>query len=195
MELISCTDARKAFIKVKKNIRLLYVHTEVLMSNYNTLYFYLTMGILSLVIKLWNCAQVLKTQPWDRIACARPRRNLLGKVPRSVYWRFTYIVKDIKIYACSNLYKSTLWYVWAVASVDMMKLKSCKMPVVINCHVMASSTLARLPFSSHCPRPRLYELTNCWSHLPPFPKNIRRWLPKTRPNTWTIYKLVKVANS
>lgn len=124
LEPISSTDARKAFIKVSKYIRLLYVHTEILLTNYNTLYFYLTMGILSLVIKLWNCAQVLKTQPWDRIACARPGRNLLGKVSRSVSWRFTYTVKDIKIYSCSNLYKSTLCYVWAAASVDMMKLKS-----------------------------------------------------------------------
>lgn len=140
LELIYSTDARKAFIKVRKCIRLLYVHTEILLSNYNTLYFYLTMGLLSFVIKLWNCAQVLKTQPWDRIAGARPRRNLLVNVPRSVWWRFTNTVKDIKICACSNLYKSTLWYVWAVASADMMKLKSCKMPVVIICHVMASST-------------------------------------------------------
>lgn len=41
LEPISSTDARKPFIKVRKYIRLLYVHTENLLCNYNTLYLFL----------------------------------------------------------------------------------------------------------------------------------------------------------
>lgn len=55
-----------------------------------------------------NMYTFLKMQSTGRIACARPRRNLLVKVSRYFYCRYTYNryqnIRYSDIYACNNLY-------------------------------------------------------------------------------------------
>lgn len=119
-------------------------------------YIYLTRRILSFVIGWWIC-----TQSWKHnLHTVSPTLGLgvtyLSRFPDIV--NVDPLITGIEIYVtqtCTRVTTSTLGCVSAIASVTMIdeRVQRCsKMPVVIISHVMTSSILVRLPFSSHCSR-------------------------------------------